>query len=62
MMTLVALALNPNLTEEQFKRFAEEYTAAKVRCWEKAAAELKGMDPECAVAYLQFILPILLSW
>lgn len=62
MMTLTALALNPNLTLEQFKQLAQEHTEAKVRCLEQVAEALKGMTAECAVAYLQAILPILLSW
>lgn len=62
MMSLFYLAMNPNLTAEQFSRLAEEQMQAKARCYEQVAASLDDMSPENAVAYLQAILPILMSW
>ena len=62
MMSLFYLAMNPNITAEQFVRLAEEQMQAKSRCYEQVAASLDDMSPENAVAYLQAVLPILMSW
>jgi len=62
MMSLVYLAMNPNLTAEQFTRLAQEQMQAKTRCYEQVAANLEDMSAENAVAYLQAVLPILMSW
>jgi len=35
---------------------------AKTRCYDQLAANLKDMSAENAVAYLQAVLPILMSW
>jgi len=62
MTQLMALALNPNLTQAQFEKLAAKYMDNKIRLFELAAECAKKLPIEDRVNYLSSVLPILMMF
>lgn len=61
MSTLMALALNPNLSSDELVELSKQKLDARARMVEKAGKEAQKLDPDQRLEYLSFVIPIIFS-
>lgn len=62
MISLVCMAMNPNLSAEQFKKLSQEYTEARARIFDQAFAAAEKLPAEARIEYLGHVLSLMACW
>jgi hypothetical protein len=59
MMSLFALAMNPNISPEEFKRMFELHMESKIEQYRLVEKAMKELSPNQRMDFLSTVLPIL---
>lgn len=62
MISLMYLAMNPNITAEQFKEIAEAYVERRCRMLDEVSKNLEDLPLEAQLEYLNRVLPLVFAW
>jgi hypothetical protein len=62
MSSLFYMAMNPNLTAEQFKELSEKHIEAQKKCYLQISEAMDRMPSEQATQFLMSVLPLMIGW